>query len=71
MNIDQQEVQKFSELAEKWWDKSGDFKPLHIINPLRANYISSKVDLENKKVLDNNCIKIPRKLVHFLNIHNR
>ena len=55
MNIDQQEVQKFSELAEKWWDKSGDFKPLHIINPLRANYISSKVDLKNKKVLDVGC----------------
>ena len=55
MNIDQQEVQKFSELAEKWWDKSGDFKPLHIINPLRANYIASKIDLSNKKVLDVGC----------------
>ena len=55
MNIDQQEVQKFSELAEKWWDKSGDFKPLHIINPLRANYIGSKIDLSNKKVLDVGC----------------
>ena len=55
MNIDQQEVQKFSELAEKWWDKSGDFKPLHIINPLRANYIASKIDLSNKQVLDVGC----------------
>ena len=55
MNIDQQEVQKFSELAEKWWDKSGDFKPLHIINPLRANYIASKIGLSNKKVLDVGC----------------
>ena len=55
MNIDQQEVQKFSELAEKWWDKSGDFKPLHIINPLRAGYIASKVDLAGKKVLDVGC----------------
>ena len=55
MNIDQQEVQKFSELAEKWWDKSGDFKPLHIINPLRANYIASKVDLTGKKILDVGC----------------
>jgi 2-polyprenyl-6-hydroxyphenyl methylase/3-demethylubiquinone-9 3-methyltransferase len=55
MNIDQQEVQKFSELAEKWWDKSGDFKPLHVINPLRANYIASKVDLTGKKVLDVGC----------------
>ena len=55
MNIDQQEVQKFSELAKKWWDKSGDFKPLHIINPIRANYIASKIDLSNKKVLDVGC----------------
>ncbi|MDC3351269.1 bifunctional 2-polyprenyl-6-hydroxyphenol methylase/3-demethylubiquinol 3-O-methyltransferase UbiG [Gammaproteobacteria bacterium] len=55
MNIDQQEVQKFSELAEKWWDKSGDFKPLHVINPLRANYIASKVDLTGKKILDVGC----------------
>jgi 2-polyprenyl-6-hydroxyphenyl methylase/3-demethylubiquinone-9 3-methyltransferase len=55
MNIDQQEVQKFSELAEKWWDKFGDFKPLHVINPLRANYIASKVDLTGKKILDVGC----------------
>jgi len=55
MNIDQQEVQKFAELAEKWWDKSGDFKPLHVINPLRANYIASKVDLTGKKILDVGC----------------
>ena len=55
MNIDQQEVQKFSELAEKWWDKSGDFKPLHVINPLRAEYISSKVELEGKTLLDVGC----------------
>ncbi len=51
MNIDQQEVQKFAELAEKWWDKSGEFKPLHIINPIRADYIASKVDLLEKMCL--------------------
>ena len=55
MNIDQQEVQKFADLAEKWWDKSGDFKPLHVINPLRAEYISSKVRLNAKNVLDVGC----------------
>ena len=42
MNIDENEVKKFSELAEKWWDVSGEFKPLHIINPLRVDYIQSK-----------------------------
>jgi len=55
MNIDQQEVQKFADLAEKWWDASGDFKPLHVINPLRAEYISSKVELEGKTLLDVSC----------------
>ena len=55
MNIDQQEVQKFADLAEKWWDSSGDFKPLHVINPLRAEYISSKVELEDKTLLDVGC----------------
>ena len=55
MNIDKQEVQKFADLAEKWWDASGDFKPLHVINPLRAEYISSKVELEGKTLLDVGC----------------
>ena len=55
MNIDQQEVQKFADLSEKWWDSSGDFKPLHVINPLRAEYISSKVELEGKTLLDVGC----------------
>ena len=54
-NIDQQEVKKFSDIAEQWWNKDGDFKPLHVINPLRANYIKTKIELENKKVLDVGC----------------
>ncbi len=41
-NIDQHEVNKFAEIAENWWDPTGDFKPLHVINPLRANYINQK-----------------------------
>ena len=54
-NIDQQEINKFSELAEQWWDKNGDFKPLHVINPLRANYIKDKVNLQGMNVLDVGC----------------
>ncbi|MBL33021.1 MAG: bifunctional 3-demethylubiquinol 3-O-methyltransferase/2-polyprenyl-6-hydroxyphenol methylase [Gammaproteobacteria bacterium] len=54
-NIDQQEVKKFSDIAENWWDINGDFKPLHVINPLRASYISEKINLENKNVLDVGC----------------
>ena len=54
-NIDQQEVKKFSDIAEQWWNKDGNFKPLHVINPLRANYIKEKIDLKDKKVLDVGC----------------
>ena len=54
-NVDQQEVKKFSDIAENWWDINGDFKPLHVINPLRASYISEKINLENKNVLDVGC----------------
>ena len=54
-NIDQQEIKKFSDIAEEWWNKDGDFKPLHVINPLRANYIKDKTELKDKKVLDVGC----------------
>ena len=54
-NIDHQEVNKFAELADEWWNKNGDFKPLHVINPLRANYIKEKLDLESKSILDVGC----------------
>ena len=54
-NIDKQEIKKFADIADEWWNKNGDFKPLHIINPLRANYIKEKTDLNNKKILDVGC----------------
>ena len=54
-NIDQQEVNKFSDIADEWWNKDGDFKPLHVINPLRAEFIKSKTELQGKKVLDVGC----------------
>ena len=54
-NIDQNEVNKFAEIAEKWWDPTGDFKPLHVINPLRANYIDRKSPVDGLKVLDVGC----------------
>jgi len=44
-NIDQNEVNKFAAIADRWWDPTGDFKPLHVINPLRANYINEKSPL--------------------------
>ena len=54
-NIDTSEVEKFADLAERWWDPKGEFKPLHIINPLRAEFIASRVNLKNMDVLDVGC----------------
>ena len=51
-NIDYSEVEKFNSLAHKWWDETSEFKPLHQINPLRLNFIASKVNLSSAKVLD-------------------
>lgn len=54
-NIDQNEVNKFAAIADRWWDPTGDFKPLHVINPLRANYINEKSPLNGLKALDVGC----------------
>lgn len=54
-NVDHAEIEKFEKLAEKWWDKSGEFKPLHQINPLRTNYIDQHSPLAGKKVIDIGC----------------
>ena len=55
VNVDAAELNKFSELAHKWWDKTSEFKPLHDINPLRLNYIEKAVSLKGKTVLDVGC----------------
>lgn len=55
LNIDPIEIAKFEELASRWWDDQGEFKPLHEINPLRLRYIDERVDLANKKILDVGC----------------
>lgn len=55
-NVDQVEIQKFSDLASRWWDLNGEFKPLHQINPLRTDYINQHtLGLANKLVLDVGC----------------
>ena len=55
MNADELELQKFGDLAHKWWDKNSEFKPLHALNPLRLGYIGSIVSLQGKRVLDVGC----------------
>jgi len=54
-NFDPAELSKFNELASKWWDMSGEFKPLHDINPLRLQFINQRAPLAGKKVLDVGC----------------
>ena len=54
-NIDPTEVGKFEDWAKRWWDKKGEFKPLHDINPLRVGYIAKRVELAGKRLLDVGC----------------
>ena len=57
-NLDPEEVKKFNDIAEKWWDLDGEFKPLHQINPLRLNFIKERTELKGKRVLDLSLIHI-------------
>lgn len=54
-NIDENELAKFEALAQHWWDKEGEFRSLHDINPLRLNFIDERAGLADKKVLDIGC----------------
>jgi len=54
-NVDIKELEKFSELASRWWDPNSEFKPLHQINPLRLNWIDERSKLNGKRVLDVGC----------------
>ncbi len=55
INVDKYELKKFAAASSSWWDKNGEFKPLHDINPLRLTYIKSRTCLKNKKILDVGC----------------
>ena len=55
VNADPQELSKFSDLAHRWWDEHGEFKPLHAINPLRLDWIDRLAPLRGRRVLDVGC----------------
>ena len=55
VNVDPLELEKFSQLAHRWWDPNSEFKPLHEINPLRLDYIGRLAGLEGKTILDVGC----------------
>ncbi len=54
-NLDEREIAKFEALASRWWDRDSEFKPLHDINPLRANWIDRYATVAGKQVLDVGC----------------
>ena len=60
--INKEEIQKFSKIADEWWDVNGKFKPLHMFNRIRINYILNKIkihfNLNKKKGFSLNGIKI-------------
>jgi 2-polyprenyl-6-hydroxyphenyl methylase/3-demethylubiquinone-9 3-methyltransferase len=54
-NVDPVELAKFDALAARWWDPTGEFKPLHDLNPLRLQYVNARAELAGKRVLDVGC----------------
>ena len=55
LNADQAELDKFGDLAHRWWDPNSEFNPLHDINPLRLDWIDQSIGLAGKRVLDVGC----------------
>ena len=55
LNADPAELDKFGDLAHRWWDPNSEFKPLHDINPLRLDWIDAAIGLSGRRVLDVGC----------------
>ncbi len=55
LNVDPAELKKFDELASRWWDPEGEFKPLHRMNPVRLAYLQDRTELAGKRCLDIGC----------------
>jgi 2-polyprenyl-6-hydroxyphenyl methylase/3-demethylubiquinone-9 3-methyltransferase len=54
-NIDSGEIARFSAMADIWWDRNGEFKALHDINPVRLSYVRDRAELTGNRVLDVGC----------------
>lgn len=54
-NVHPDEINKFGSMAERWWDRQGEFKTLHDINPLRLEFIQRYVSLNSKRIVDVGC----------------
>ena len=54
-NFRQSELDKFNDLAQRWWDENGPQKALHALNPARLGYVAGRIDLQDARVLDVGC----------------
>ncbi|WP_096087170.1 bifunctional 2-polyprenyl-6-hydroxyphenol methylase/3-demethylubiquinol 3-O-methyltransferase UbiG [Agaribacterium haliotis] len=54
-NVDPQEIRKFERMASRWWDPEGEFKPLHQMNPVRANYVDAGSPVAGRRIIDIGC----------------
>jgi 2-polyprenyl-6-hydroxyphenyl methylase/3-demethylubiquinone-9 3-methyltransferase len=54
-NADRAELARFDALAAQFWDSQGDFRPLHLLNPVRAQFIAARTSLAGRRVLDVGC----------------
>jgi 2-polyprenyl-6-hydroxyphenyl methylase/3-demethylubiquinone-9 3-methyltransferase len=54
-NVHAHEIQKFGSMAELWWDKQGEFKTLHAVNPLRLQFIQEYLSIAGKRAVDVGC----------------
>ena len=54
-NIDQAELARFEGVAHRWWDSSGDFRPLHDINPARTAFVAERIALRGARIADLGC----------------
>lgn len=52
---DPAEIAKFDATAQRWWDPNGEFRPLHVLNPVRLEYVDSRAALRGKRVVDVGC----------------
>ncbi len=55
MNADSAEIGKFDAIAHQFWDPDGEFRPLHLINPVRTGYVAARCRLAGLRVLDIGC----------------
>ena len=63
-NFRQSELDKFAELANRWWDPEGPQKPLHALNPVRLDYVAARRPLAGARALDGHAVDLLQRSRH-------